>query len=128
MRSRRELMKLLGLAPIVATSATAELTSLMASPAVAAATALSSVGQGPIQFPVSAGESTFGKILGRKIEDLRCLAETEDVTRRELRVDGLDHDIGCLKATSRSYKARKQIERDIEDGSFLRAVDRKIWG
>lgn len=128
MRSRRELMQLLGLAPVIASSATSQLAALMASPAVVAASSLASGAIESAGYPESAAGSIFGKVLGRKLEDLRTKAEREMYDRRALRIGGVDPDIAAIRATSFSYKAQKQCERDIDEQSFLIDVGRKLWG
>lgn len=127
MRSRRELMKLLGLAPVVVSSATAELAGLMASPTVAVASTLLGGGAQSIGHPLHPGQTTLGMELWKKIEDLRGDACRELDGRQAMRLNGLDPDIAALKATSFSYKAQKQFERDMEQMSFMAAVNRKLW-
>lgn len=127
MTSRRELMKLLGLAPIAATSATRELAATLASPSTMtlAAGAATSATATPTGYGVM---GIFGKALGAKLEVLRELAEQELWSKRNIRVGGVDADLAALKSTSPTFKARKQFERDAEENEFLVRSRRTMWG
>lgn len=128
MTSRRELMRLLGLAPLAATSATKELAAAMSSPSTQAIVAGFAGSAGSAGMPISGTTGIFGKALGARLEVLRELAEQELWARRATRVAGVDADIAVLKSTSSTFKARKQFERDAEENEFLVRSRRTMWG
>lgn len=128
MHSRRKLMQLLGLAPIMATSASKELASLTQSSAVQTAIAALSVGAGNAEGPGYPGQGAFGNVLARQLQFWRSLAADESYAGRATRLEGLDPDIAALRSTSRSYRVAKQLQRDANDAEFLARAERMTWG
>ncbi len=126
MSSRRELLKLLGIAPMAATGGLAELKSTLASPAAIAAGAFSATMPEP-GYPV-ATTNKFGAILGPKIERLNKLAEEERWARAEARSGRFDGDISSMKSTSLQTKQRLQLERLMEEVITLSDANHSIWG
>lgn len=130
MNSRREIMKLLGLAPAAASSATASLIGLVASPTVRATAALSA---GAVAATLPGGQpdrwGKLGPLLGKQFERLRRSHEDEMWSYRNMRPQGgCDPDIEALRSVSRVNKARKQFERDQEGTNLLRQADDMMWG
>lgn len=127
MNSRREMLKLLGMAPVaVPITASAELTSLIAAPSTQAA--LAAFGGAQNTMPTSAGEGIFGKLLGRKLSFLRDLADHQAHNERAARIEGLDHDIAAIRSTSRGYRVSKQLQRDSANAEMFQRASRTLWG
>jgi len=125
MNSRRQILKLLGLAPSAAVGATAQLSALITSPAVATL--------GAVALPQTDGLAApsygrLGEIIGKQVSRLRDAANDEINAVRSVRAGGLDADIECLRSVSRVNKMRKQIERDLEEFSILRQANQAMWG
>lgn len=129
MNSRRELMKLLGLAPAAPIAAAAALKEAMASPAVATAAAVLSTSRSAgFEMPSSPGLTRFGEKLFRHLGTLRQLSEDERNARRHMRDSGFDNDIAAMRSTSMAFKVSKQLDRDREENQFFAATARQLWG
>ena len=125
MNTRRQILKLLGMAPAAATSATTELLAAVSSPAIFAASTASLGAQGGLPQP---DYGKLGAILGKQIQRLRNKHEAEIWSYRNARLDGLDPDIAALKSCSRSYKVRKQIDRERDASDLVERVNELMWG
>lgn len=134
--SRRQIMQILGLSPVIAQSASKELAAMVSSPAIKAAAfaigGFTGVGsdssEGP---PVGYGESPLTKLLGRQVvrrlDKLKQRAEGESWARKQIQKVRFDPDISALKSVSRTYKARMQLEKEIEEMSFFNSVTDMMW-
>lgn len=129
MTSRRELLRLMGIAPVAAKSAVGELTSLLAAPStkalVASASAMAIQNQAGCPEP---SYGPFGKFLGQRLEYLREVADLQEQALLSARLHQFDHDISAIKSTSRTYKAVKQTARDNADVESNIRARRTMWG
>jgi hypothetical protein len=128
MLGRRALLNLIGAAPIAATGVKETLAGLLASPAVATATALSglsSVGQEPQHL--NQGASKLSAILYKQVQNAQENFEDEKWIRQNARAFHFDPDISALKSVSPVNKYRKQMERDVENEALMRHVKRLMW-
>lgn len=127
MSSRRELLRLLGIAPVAAKAAMGEFVALASSPAIKAMAAAQWAGSlDCAAMPHS--QSIFGAILGKRLDYLREVAEEQESRRTSLREVGIEPDIAALKSISRAFKVAKQLDRDF---SFIRTsvrARRTLWG
>lgn len=99
---------------------------MLASPAVVAASALAAQAQ-TVGMP-GASYGPLGPIIGKQLQKLKQKAEDEIWLKRNARIGGLDGDIAAMRSTSRSWKERKQQERDAEDTGLLRHAESVMWG
>lgn len=125
MNSRRQILKLLGLAPTAAASGASQLTALMASPGVGAAVAAAEVASAA---GAQSGFGILGPILGKQIDKLKRRADDEIWRKRDVRNANFDADIACMRSTSLAYKSRKQLERDYEDVEMQHKIQEMLWG
>lgn len=126
MSSRRELLRLLGIAPVAAKSVVSDFVALASAPSTKIAMAALNANQ--VGMPVASSATAFGAVLGRRLEFLREVAEAQEYRRDSMREHGLEPDIAALKSTSRAYKIAKQIERDFSTIQTNVRARRTLWG
>lgn len=128
MSNRRELLRMMGIAPLAATHGLAELKAMTASPAVGLALNAAQSMAGEASAPRNAAVSKFGPILGAQINRLQRLAEEERGARGAVRGGQIDADILSMKSLSHTSKQRKMLERYIEENSSWAEIYSKLWG
>lgn len=131
--TRRALMQMIGIAPIAAVSAKAELAAIMGQDIVGTAANTWSNGAqttGQIGGGVNPLQMKFGKDMAEKIFGLQRRLQAEADQRATLRHcnGGLDVDIAAFKSISATYKHRKQIERNLEDHSLGEKIQQFMRG
>lgn len=122
--TRRAIVSLIGLAPVAVPRLAAEAPSLLS---VAEPLNALAAGGGPSPGPPSSS-ANLPAILAKQIQHLKDQGEREAYIVSTLRTDGLDHDIACLKSTSRAWKVAKQAQRLREDAELLTRLNRALWG
>ena len=129
MLARRSFMQMLGITPVAAMNGKASLAKLVNDPlyGIAANAAGSTLPAGMPQ-PQSLIAKTFGAVVGREFDRARNRFDQELSYRSKLQAGGIDPDIDCLKSVSRNYKARKQLERDMENSSLFWKYQEMAWG
>ena len=127
MNTRRNIMKLLGISPVVGQSAMVELAKKIDNPVLAAASSLQTVAPGsPGKSPA---ERLLGKTLADEINQLLKVARHEREAMKAIRSasGGLDPDINCLRSVALTYKTRKQRERDYKEEMLIRKAGDLTW-
>lgn len=124
MNTRRAVMKLIGVTPMAAGAAKANIAAMMdTAPAMTVGQA-NAVGTGAAQ--------TLGNYAKhpQHVYDLERQMQQEHHERERFRLasGGIDPDIASMRSLSASYKAHKQIARNIEDVSVMEKFRRFIWG
>lgn len=130
-QSRRQMMQLLGIAPLATATAATEMKALLASPTVKAGVLAAGAMGADQNFPQpfhSPLMKTLGKAVFQQAEDLAALTDQQYWIMQRGRVNGLDADLGALKSCSHGFKARKQIERDTEVQRLLFDFQSMKWG
>lgn len=121
--TRRGFLRILGMAPAAVPFAKTEAAGLLAkAEPLAAAAAL--VPQ-PIEMP---GEKALGKLIAGQARDLKAQFDAEEYWRFQMREDGIDYDIACLRSTSRAWKCMKMAERHREHHGWVRRIEKVLWG
>lgn len=131
MNTRREMLRIIGLAPAAVAGAGSQLGALVASPAVQAAAALGAANMNAASGGLGAPQPSYGRlgaIIGKQVEQLRRQAEDEAFHIRTARINGVDADIEALRSVSRVNKVRKQMEREMEMSGLLRKANEMMWG
>lgn len=126
MSTRREIIKLLGAAPVAGGAMVKSLAETMAGSEIVAVTA--AMASAPVPSPGGPIEKMLGKTAYLHLKRLNEAYGSEVELKRMLRIDGLDPDIAALKSCSRAFQAAKQQERDVTAADLLRRARHLLWG
>lgn len=128
MSTRREIIKLIGSAPLAGSSAAGALAQAMATPAVAATLGMAAkIADAKAEFTGPA-EQVIGRTLANRLRNLfDDQININDMTHG-FREAGLDPDIAALRSVSRAHKTLRQKERDMENREVITRARRFLWG
>lgn len=121
MNTRRAVMKLIGAAPIAASSAKASAGALIGGHGIG-------FNQNAVQ---SAGQASISGLKHpQHVYDLHRQMGQEQNERERFRLasGGVDPDIASMRSLSGAYKRQKQISRNIEDFSMMDKFQKFLWG
>lgn len=125
--TRRQILRLIGLSPVAASSASAQLNGLMGGPTGALLSAASATVQSSLPGVDNPVAKALGPTVFRRLAGLHQRVDRELWDARAIRQNGLDADIAALRSTAQVWKARKQFERDSEAFHLWTRLQGMLW-